>query len=59
MQTRFTHETVVNLKDAICIFCDQPAGDEGLLHMRLTEQSVRMRWAFKTPVHFAKLAIGE
>jgi len=30
IQTRSTHETVVNLKDTICIFCDQPAGDEGL-----------------------------
>ena len=29
MQTRSTHKTV-DLKDAMCIFCDQPAGSEGL-----------------------------
>jgi len=29
IQTRSTHETV-DLKDAICIFCDQPADSESL-----------------------------
>ena len=30
-----------------------------LLHMGLTEQSVRMWWTFKTPIHFAILATGD
>ena len=29
IQTCFIHETAADLKDAICIFCDQPPVDEG------------------------------
>ena len=61
MQTRFTHETV-DLKDAICIFCDQPAGSEGLHNVSTYEIDKRVRQHaldLQDTVLLTKLAAGD
>ena len=61
MQTRSTHETV-DLKDAICIFCDQPAGSEGLHNASTYEIDKRVRQHaldLQDTLLLAKLATGD
>ena len=61
IQTRSTHETV-DLKDAICIFCDQPAGSEGLHNASTYEIDKRVRQYaldLQDTVLLTKLAAGD
>jgi len=61
IQTCSTHETV-DLKDAICIFCDQPAHSEGLHNASTYEIDRRVhQYALnlQDTVLLAKLAVGD
>ena len=61
MQTRSTNETV-DLKDAICIFCDQPAGSEGLHNASTYKIDKRVRQHLldlQDTVLLAKLAAAD
>jgi len=62
IQTCSTHETVVDLKDAICMFYDQPAGDEGLCIASTYEIDRTVRQYaidLQNTVLLAKLATGD